>query len=442
MNRPNAAALLERLETRQAWVAVVGLGYVGLPLALTLGESGFTVMGLDIDAAKIDALQSSRSYLRTVPSERLAAASAAGRFTFTNDPAGLAHADAVVVCVPTPLTEAREPDMSFIESSSRMVAEHLRPGQLVVLESSTYPGTTRDVVLPILEQSGLRAGIDFFLAFSPEREDPGNARFETRTIPKLVGGLTPSCLAHARALYAAALDSVVPVSSLEVAELAKLHENIFRSVNIALVNELKQLCHRMGLDVFEVIDAAATKPFGFMPFHPGPGLGGHCIPIDPFYLTWKARQFDFSTRFIELAGEINTSMPYYVVSRTLEAMSRRGRALAGSNVLVLGLAYKKNIDDVRESPSFKVIELLQDQGASVTYHDPFVPRTHRMRRHDLRLSSRGLDDASLASVDCAIVLTDHDGIDYGRLADRVPLVIDTRDACRRRLGHRENVVPA
>jgi UDP-N-acetyl-D-glucosamine dehydrogenase len=433
--------LMQLLERREATVGVVGLGYVGLPLALTFAEAGFPVLGVDVDASKVRRLEVDESYLRTVPAERVREVRAHGRTAFSAEPGRLSEADVVAICVPTPLTAEREPDMSFVESSARTVAAALRPGQLVVLESSTWPGTTREVVLPILETTGLKAGVDFFLAFSPEREDPGNPSFDTRTIPKLVGGYTPACLAHARMLYEGALAKVVTVSSMEVAELAKLQENIFRSVNIALVNELKQLCHRMGLDVFEVVDAAATKPFGFMPFYPGPGLGGHCIPIDPFYLTWKARQFDFSTRFIELAGEINTNMPYYVVHRALEAMSRRGMAMRGATVLLVGLAYKKNIDDVRESPSFKVAELLLKEGATVRYHDPFVPRTHRMRHHDLQLESCELTDEALADVSCALVLTDHDGVDYERIVSRVPVVVDTRNALRQLKG-RGNVVPA
>jgi UDP-N-acetyl-D-glucosamine dehydrogenase len=433
---------MARIESRTAKVGVVGLGYVGLPLALTFGEQGFPVLGLDVDRSKVDALNSSRSYLKTVASERLARARQLERFEYSADFQKLSAADAIIICVPTPLTPSREPDMTFIESSAKAVAAHLRPGQLVVLESSTYPGTTNEVVRPILEATGLQAGVDFFLAFSPEREDPGNPTFETKTIPKIVGGYTPQCLAHAQKLYESALDTVVPVSSMEVAELAKLQENIFRCVNIALVNELKQLCHRMSIDVNEVIRAASTKPFGFMAFYPGPGLGGHCIPIDPFYLTWKARQYDFSTRFIELAGEINANMPYYVVQRTLEAMSQRGRALKGSRVVVVGLAYKKNVDDVRESPAFRIIELLQKQGAQVTYHDPFIPRTHRMRHHDLKLESQDLSPEALKGIDCAVIVTDHDSIDWQRLVDLCPLVIDTRYATRHVRGRGVKVVEA
>jgi UDP-N-acetyl-D-glucosamine dehydrogenase len=442
MIRREDPSLMSRIEARTAKVGVVGLGYVGLPLALTFGEQGFPVLGFDIDASKTDALVSGRSYLKTVGSERVARANKSSRFEYTTEVAKLASADAVIICVPTPLNANREPDMAFIESSAHAVAKALRPGQLIVLESSTYPGTTNEVVRPILEATGLKAGVDFFLAFSPEREDPGNPTFDTKTIPKIVGGYTEQCLAHAQKLYESALDTVVPVSSMEVAELAKLQENIFRCVNIAMVNELKQLCHRMNIDVHEVIRAASTKPFGFMAFYPGPGLGGHCIPIDPFYLTWKARQYDFSTRFIELAGEINSNMPWYVVNRTLEAMSQRGKALKGANVLVVGLAYKKNIDDVRESPSFKVIELLEKQGANVTYHDPFIPKTHKMRHHDLKLESRELTREAMKDVDCAIIVTDHDGIDWSDLVDMCPLVVDTRNATRHVANKGDKVVQA
>ncbi len=442
MIRPETPELLAKIESKKAKVGVVGLGYVGLPLALRFGEAGFSTLGVDIDARKIDSLGQGKSYLKTITGERIQRANESARFSYSADLSRLAEADAVIVCVPTPLTQAREPDLTFIIDSSEAVARSLRPGQLVVLESSTWPGTTREVVKPILERAGLKAGVDFFLAFSPEREDPGNPSFETKTIPKLVGGYTPQCLAHAKKLYESALDRVVAVSSLEVAELAKLQENIFRSVNIALVNELKQLCHRMGIDVFEVIDAAATKPFGFMPFYPGPGLGGHCIPIDPFYLTWKAREFDFATRFIELAGEINTNMPYYVVGRTIEAMSQRGRAMHGANVLVVGLAYKKNIDDVRESPSFKIIELLRERGANVSYHDPYVPRTHPMRHHDVKMESLDLTPDTLENIDCAVICTDHDAVDYELIVQTVPLVVDTRNVTSTVPGEKANVVPA
>lgn len=442
MIRPDVPELMPKIESRQARVAVVGLGYVGLPLALTFREQGFRTLGVDVDPEKVKAIDQGRSYLKHIPGTRVDESRRSERFEATCDFSRLSQADAILLCVPTPLTASREPDLSYIVKTSEAVAKALRPGQLVVLESTTYPGTTDEVVKPILEQTGLKAGRDFFLAFSPEREDPGNERFDTRTIPKVVGGYSPQCLAHAVKLYEGALEKVIPVSSNRAAELTKLFENIFRCVNIALVNELKQLCHRMDIDVHEVIDAAATKPFGFMPFYPGPGLGGHCIPIDPFYLTWKAREYDFSTRFIELSGEINSNMPYYVVQRTMEALSQRGKALKGADVLVVGLAYKKNVDDVRESPSFRVIELLQKQGAKVSYHDPHVPKTHRMRHHNLQLTSRDISPESLSGVDCALILTDHDAVDYEAIVRMVPLVVDTRNAAGRVKEGRERIVPA
>lgn len=438
MGRERVNGLMPLLERREAKVAVVGMGYVGLPLALTIGEAGFPVLGFDVDEDKVWALGEGRSYIKTVGSERVQEMNRTGRFGASSDFARLSEADVVVVCVPTPLTKNREPDMSFVERSAETIARYLRPGQLVVLESSTWPGTTRELVLPILERNGLRVGVDFFLAYSPEREDPGNAGFDTREIPKLVAGTTEACLSHAMRLYESAVERVVGVSSLEVAEMAKLHENIFRSVNIALVNELKQLCQRMRVDVFEVVEAAATKPFGFMPFFPGPGIGGHCIPVDPFYLTWKARELEFSTKFIELAGEINSSMPRYVVQRTMEELSRRSRPMGDARILVLGLAYKRNIDDVRESPSLRVIELLEAEGCRVTYHDPYVPRTHRMRHHDLQMESVHLSETTVARQDAVIILTDHDGVDYGMVVKNAPLVVDTRGVMRA-YGPRGNV---
>lgn len=442
MIRTDAADLMGRIEKRTARVGVVGLGYVGLPLALTFGERGFPVLGFDVDQDKIDRLAEGESYLRHIASTRIREVRNDERFDATVEFDRLTDCDAILLCVPTPLNAAREPDLSYVVSTAEAVSKRLRTGQLVVLESTTYPGTTDEIVRPILERGGLKAGRDFFLAFSPEREDPGNPRFDTRSIPKVVGGHTPQCLAHAKKLYESAIVRVVPVSSTRVAELSKLFENIFRCVNIALVNELKQLCHRMDIDVHEVIDASATKPFGFMAFHPGPGLGGHCIPIDPFYLSWKAREYDFSTRFIELAGEINGNMPYYVVQRTMEALNGHGKAMNGARILVLGLAYKKNVDDVRESPSFRVIELLQKQGAVVRYHDPWVARTHRMRHHDLQMESVPLDEKTMSETDCALILTDHDNVDYALLTRSVPLVVDTRNVTRSVEVGREHIVPA
>jgi UDP-N-acetyl-D-glucosamine dehydrogenase len=427
--------LLARIEARRAVVGVCGLGYVGLPLALTFGEKGFPVIGFDIDQRKIDAIGRGESYIKHIDPARIKAQGAREDkgFSATLDFRRARDADALILCVPTPLNANREPDMTYIENTARAIGPYVRSGQLVVLESSTYPGTTEEVVKPILEQlSGLRAGIDFHLAFSPEREDPGNPNFNTATIPKVVGGYTKQCTEIACALYSHAITNVVPVKGTREAELTKLLENIFRCVNIALVNELKLLCERMNIDIWEVIDAAKTKPFGFMPFYPGPGLGGHCIPIDPFYLTWKAREFEFNTRFIELAGEINWQMPYHVVDRTLEALNEQGKTLKGANVLILGLAYKKNIDDLRESPSIRLIELFRQKGASVEYHDPYCPKMKEMRhqpKYMLEMQSVPLE-AGIAKADAVIIATDHDSIDYQKLVRDARLVIDTRNATK------------
>ncbi len=434
--------LIEKLRRREATVGVVGLGYVGLPLVLAFAKAGFRVRGFDVDERKPAALQAGKSYIHHIPQSEVEQLVATGRFDATCDYGRIGDCDAIVICVPTPLTKAREPDMSFIVGTCEAMAPHLRRDQLVVLESTTYPGTTGEVMNPILEKSGLKAGRDFFTAFSPEREDPGNPRFRTVQVPKVVGADDADARACAEALYSSAFEKVVPVSSTRAAELTKLLENIFRSVNIALVNELKMLCDRMGIDVWEVIDAAATKPFGFMPFYPGPGLGGHCIPIDPFYLTWKAREYQFSTRFIELAGEINTSMPHYVVMRLMEALNDQGRALKGAKVLVLGLAYKRDVDDVRESPAFEVLELLEHKGAMVAYHDPFVPRTHKMRRHDLGMESLPLTAETLAAHDAVVIVTDHSSVDYAHVVRHAKLVVDTRNATRKVTEGREKIVKA
>ncbi len=425
--------LLERILSKDAVVGICGLGYVGLPLALTFGEKGFPVIGFDIDPRKIDAIASGKSYIRHIAAERVAKATKGEKpFAATADFRKAAQADALILCVPTPLNANREPDMTYIENTARSIGPYVRAGHLVVLESSTYPGTTEEVVKPILEKlSGLRAGIDFFLAFSPEREDPGNPAFDTATIPKVVGGYTKQCTELACALYAGAIAKVVPVKGTREAELTKLLENIFRCVNIALVNEMKLLCERMNIDLWEVIDAAKTKPFGFMPFYPGPGLGGHCIPIDPFYLTWKAREFEFNTRFIELAGEINWQMPHHVLERTIRALNEQGKALRGARVLILGLAYKKNIDDLRESPSIRLIELFRENGAQVAYHDPYCPKMKEMRhqpKYMLEMESAPLETAKDADV--VVIATDHDCIDYQQLVHDAKLVIDTRNATK------------
>ncbi len=440
--------LKRRIERREAVVGVIGMGYVGLPLALTFGESGFRVVGFDIDPAKAEALEAGRSYIKHIPAERIAALRAQDRFRATTDFARLAETDALLICVPTPLTPMREPDLSFLVSTGEEVQPHLRAGQLVVLESTTYPGTTREVLRPILERSGLAAGRDFFLAFSPEREDPGNPNFTTRTIPKIVGGLDPTSLDLACTLYGACVERVVPVSSLEVAEAAKLTENIYRAVNIALVNELKMIFQRMGIDVWEVLEAAGTKPFGFGKkenktfFTPGPGLGGHCIPIDPFYLTWKARAYGLATRFIELAGEINHAMPDYVIHRLMEALNERGKAVKGSKILVLGLAYKPDVDDMRESPSVTLIEKLRDLGAEVSYNDPHIPRTPRQREHDLRMESVPLTEEVLADQDAVLIATNHSAYDYPWIVAHSRLVIDTRNATAGVTEGREKIVKA
>src|SRR5216683_392278 len=404
-------ALLERIASRQAKVGVVGLGYVGLPLGMAFSEAGFSVLGLDVDPRKVEGVLKGKSYIRHISSEPLKRLAESGKLSATTEFARTEALDCIVVCVPTPLTEAREPDMRFIQRAGRALAPHVRKGQLYVLESTTYPGTTDEVLRPLLERSGLRAGVDFHLAFSPEREDPGNPRYNTRNIPKIVGGHTERCREVAMALYGAALQKIVPVSSTRVAELSKLLENIFRCVNIALVNELKMLCDRMNLDVWEVIEAASTKPFGFMPFHPGPGLGGHCIPIDPFYLSWKARQFEFQTKFIELAGEVNTQMPHYVVQRTMEALNRYRKTLNGSRLLILGAAYKKDVEDVRESPSLRVISLLHERGAVVDYHDPYVPALTELNGVG-ELRSVTLTAEALSQYDAVLILTDHSNVDY------------------------------
>ncbi len=427
---PAAEAFVARAGGKTARIGVIGLGYVGLPLARAACAKGFQVIGFDIDPAKVDLLNAGGSYIKQIEPAVIADMIGGGRFTATADFDRLAVADAILVCVPTPLGKHREPDLSFIERTAEAITPRLRPGHLVVLESTTYPGTTREVMRPILERSGLRSGHDFFLAYSPEREDPGNADFGTSSIPRVVGGDGPDALAMAVALYREIVVQVVPVSSPDTAEAVKLTENIFRSVNIALVNELKVVYAAMGIDIWEVIEAAKSKPFGFMPFYPGPGLGGHCIPIDPFYLTWKAREHEISTRFIELAGEVNAAMPGYVVERLAAALdAQRGRGLNGAKVLLLGIAYKRNVDDQRESPGLRLIELLESRNVIVGYHDPWIPEIRPTRDHP-KLTGRGsvrLAPETLASHDAVLVVTDHDAVDYKLVADHARLVIDTRN---------------
>jgi UDP-N-acetyl-D-glucosamine dehydrogenase len=428
------ADALRRIEARDYTIGIMGLGYVGLPLALTGLNAGFKVIGFDVDTPRVALLNRGESGMKHISGDGLAEAVAAGRFAATSDPCRLGEPDAVLVAVPTPITRNREPDLSYVENSTPAIAAALRPGQLIVLESTTWPGTTREVMLPILEATGLRAGEDFFLAFSPEREDPGNDRYGTSTIPKVVGADDPLSLEIARRLYSDLVVQTVPVSSTAVAEATKLAENIFRSVNIALANELKVIFDRMGIDVWEVIDAAKTKPFGYMPFYPGPGLGGHCIPIDPFYLTWKAREFDVTTRFIELAGEINTNMPHYVVDRLAEVLDREARrGLNGARILVIGMAYKKNVDDTRESPALKLVELIERRGASVDYHDPHVPVIPNTREHSELAGRRSVEltPHDLASYDGVLIATDHDAVDWRCVVSHARLVVDTRNVCAR-----------
>jgi UDP-N-acetyl-D-glucosamine dehydrogenase len=419
--------LLRKIDDRTATVGVIGLGYVGLPLVLLFCESGFRVIGFDVDANKTEALARGESYIRHIGPERVAAAFNSGRAEATSDYDRLTDCDAILICVPTPLGHHREPDLSYVRMTAEAVAKRLRKGQLVVLESTTYPGTTREELLARFVERGLACGTDFFLAFSPEREDPGNEKFHTKNIAKVVGGMDEASLRVAVQLYGAAIDHIVPVGSAEVAESSKLLENIFRAVNIALVNELKVVFDRMGINVWEVIEAAKTKPFGFMPFYPGPGLGGHCIPLDPFYLTWKAAEYGTWARFIELAGEVNTNMPRYVVDKTAEAINATGKSVRGAKVLVLGLSYKPNIDDDRESPSFELIELLRERGSEVSYCDPFIPRAKRVRKFDLDLASVPCTADEFAKYDAVLVSTPHDAFKDASLYRDVNLVVDTRN---------------
>jgi UDP-N-acetyl-D-glucosamine dehydrogenase len=435
----------KRVKSREAIAGVIGLGYVGLPLAIAIAKAGFKTIGFDIDLAKPPLLNAGRSYIDAVKSEQLTAILAAERFAATADMKRLSSCDVIVVCVPTPLTRHREPDLSFIRTTCATIAAHLRPGQLVVLESTTYPGTTDEVMRPILEAGGLKSGQDFFIGFSPEREDPGNREFETVTIPKVVAGDGPLAQDLMMAFYGAVVKTVVPVSSPTVAEAVKITENVFRAVNIALVNELKVVYDAMGIDVWEVIEAAKTKPFGYMPFYPGPGLGGHCIPIDPFYLTWKSREYDVPTRFIELAGEINTSMPRYVVNRLEESLDAHlGLALGKSRVLVIGLAYKRNVSDIRESPSFKLMELIEKRGGRCDYHDPHVTVIPPTREHVAFTGRQSLvlTAAVVAAHDVVLISTDHDAVDYQMLAAHARLIVDTRNAFAKRNLSGANIVKA
>lgn len=436
-------SLAAKIENKTARIGVIGLGYVGLPLLRAFWQAGFPVLGFDIDQSKIDKLKRGDAYLKHLGDNFVRDMAASGaRFDATADFKRLGEPDAIIVCVPTPLGKHLEPDLSYIERTADDIAKTLRPGQLVVLESTTYPRTTREVMLPRFEARGFTCGKDFYLAFSPEREDPGRKDHNTQTIPKLVGGIDPESGRIATSLYSKAIQKVIPVSTAEVAEAAKLLENIYRAVNIALVNEMKIVLTRMGIDIFEVVDAAKTKPFGFQAFYPGPGLGGHCIPIDPYYLTWKAREVGLPTRFIELAGEVNRAMPDYVVERTILALNTQAKSVKNSRILLLGLAYKPDVDDVRESPSFELIEKLEHLGAHVDYNDPHVPATHAMRNYDLKMTSVPLTPQSLAGYDCVLIATHHAAYDWQLVADHARLIVDTRNATSKVTGKRDHIVTA
>jgi UDP-N-acetyl-D-glucosamine dehydrogenase len=433
---PLVSSLLEKIESRRARTGVVGLGYVGLPLAVELANAGFHTTGVDLDERKIQAITDGQSYIPDVPTSDVRALRQAGRLDATSDFTVVRDLDTINICVPTPLRKTKDPDMSYIVSAVESIATHLHPGMLIMLESTTYPGTTDEVVQPLLEAGGLKAGVDFFLAFSPERVDPGNPTFKTYNVPKVVGGLTPACAQLAAALYGSAIQTIVPVSSTRVAEMVKLLENTFRAVNIGLVNELALMCDRMNIDVWEVVDAARTKPFGFMAFYPGPGLGGHCIPIDPFYLSWKAKQSGFDPRFIELAGHINAGMPHYVADKVSEALNTRRKAVNGSKVLIAGIAYKRDIDDLRESPALDVMGILHERGAQIFYADPYVPLVHAREwsgRQDV--AAVDLTRGAIAQYDCVVIVTDHKAFDYDAIVAEADLIVDTRNAIKQPHTH-------
>jgi len=432
----HSRSLLEKIQTRRARAGVVGLGYVGLPLAVEFANAGLHTTGIDLDERKVGSITAGNSYIPDVPDADVARLRAAGTLDATTDFSVVSQLDTINICVPTPLRKTRDPDMSYIVSAVQSIAAHLHPGMLISLESTTYPGTTDEVVQPILEATGLKVGEDFYLAFSPERVDPGNATFHTKNVPKVVGGVTPECLQLATALYHCAVDTVVPVSSTRVAEMVKLLENTFRAVNIGLVNELALMCDRMNLDIWEVVDAAKTKPFGFMAFYPGPGLGGHCIPIDPFYLSWKAKQSGFDPRFIELAGHINGSMPHYVVEKIGDALNTRRKSINGAEILIAGVAYKRDIDDMRESPALDLMGLLQAKGAEVSYVDPYVPEVHaREWPGRTTLKSVELGPGLFGRYDCVVIATDHRAFDYQRIVEEASLIVDTRNAIRQAAPH-------
>jgi UDP-N-acetyl-D-glucosamine dehydrogenase len=432
---------IDLIKSKKAKVGIIGMGYVGLPLARLFARNGFAVIGFDIDTEKIKNLNVGKSYIKHITSDSVKEMLRQG-FRASNNFKELKTTDAIIICVPTPLTKMREPDLSYIVKTAEVISQNLRKGHLVVLESTTYPGTTDEDVLPILEKSGLKFGKDFLLAFSPEREDPGNPVYSTEKIPKIVGGVNRESGELAALLYGSVVKNVVPVSNARVAESAKLLENIYRCINIAMVNELKMLFDRMGIDIWEVIRAASTKPFGFHPFYPGPGLGGHCIPIDPFYLTWKARQYEMPTRFIELAGEINTNMPYYVVTRTIDALNERGKSIKGARILILGAAYKKDVDDMRESPSIRLIEILGEKGAKVSYNDPYIPKFPHLRQHKITLKSQELTAELLKRQDAVVIATDHSIYDYQWIVKNSALVVDSRNATAKVTAGREKIVKA
>ena len=424
--------LIQKINAKESKIGIIGLGYVGLPLIIRFCEEGFHVVGFDIDGKKVEKLNRGESYIKHIPSERIKDLRSREMFEATTEYSRLSDMDCIIICVPTPLNKNKEPDLSYVKNTADEIAKYLRRGQLISLESTTYPGTTREVFLPELENKKLKVGRDFFLVFSPEREDPGNPQFNTKNIPKVVGGITSSCTKAGKALYEQIVDRIIVVSSAEVAEFTKLLENIFRSVNIALVNELKILADKMGMDIWEVIEASSTKPFGFMPFYPGPGLGGHCIPIDPFYLSWKAKEYDFNTRFIELAGEINTGMPDYVVSKIIDGLNKNGKCLKTAKILMLGVAYKKDTDDIRESPAVKIIDILKNKGAGIDYHDPYIPSFSGMRHYpNIAMKSVILSEKQLGRYDCVVITTNHSQYDYRWIVKNSRLVVDTRNATKK-----------
>lgn len=424
--------IIQKIKSKEATIGIIGLGYVGLPIVIRFCEEGFRVTGFDIDQRKVEKLNRGESYIKHIPSAKMKELRNKELFEATADYSRLRDTDCIVICVPTPLKKNKEPDLSYVEKTSDEIARYLRKGQLISLESTTYPGTTREILLPRFENKGMKAGKDFFLVFSPEREDPGNPKYSTKIIPKVVGGITSRCTEAGRVLYEQIIDRIITVSSTEIAEFSKLLENIFRSVNIALVNELKILSDKMGVDIWEVIEAASTKPFGFMPFYPGPGLGGHCIPIDPFYLSWKAKEYDFNTRFIELAGEVNTGMPQYVVSKIIDALNVQGKSLRYSKVLILGVAYKRDTDDIRESPGVEIINILKNKGAGVDYNDPHIPSFSGMRHYpDLAMKSVELSAKKLKGYDCVVIITNHSQYDYEWIVKNSKLIVDTRNATKK-----------